>query len=431
VPSLIFAAARYEARRFLSHKAYILWSLVVVPFVLPIVLGFVTVLLAVSLRGPPKPVVTSAAAPTLALLDQWSPQLAPWLAAEGVVTVPFAAGAQVELESDLRAGRRPFALLALRDPTGQQTLVVRVAPDESRPPSRLLEQAQAAIQAYQRNRLANALAPLSLSQAEQVSLATAPTLTLDQLARPLDRRLVLLVALAWSSLLLLPYFQLARAGSASIVNDRLGGLLLGVSSGLLSVRGWILSRWLVLAALGAALVLYYAALLLVFMWGYGALADRLVSAGLIEQLSSGQAEQARVALIEFVAAWRDLSWTTLLPMLLLALVQSATVAAILLLGSTLASGVSASRLFELVPFALMFFLPFLALGNVGSADLSPAVMLTGLNTVFALATVLRDGPIDMGLPVAVVAVNSLWLALSLEWAARRARRESFLAPALA
>lgn len=267
--------------------------------------------------------------------------------------------------------------------------------------------------------------------AERSALSSEPALTLDHLARPLDRRLVVLVALAWSSLLLLPYFQLARAGSASIVNDRLGGLLLGVSSGLLSARGWVFSRWLVLAALGSALVLYYAALLLVFMWGYCALADRLVSGGLIEQLSSGQAEQARFALVEFISAWREVSWTTLLPMLLLALVQSATMAAILLLGSTLSSGIATSRLFELVPFALMFFLPFLALGSVTGAEVGSAVVITGLNTVFALAAVLRAGPIEVGLPATVVAVNLLWLALSLEFAARRARQESFLAPALA
>lgn len=418
--SLIFSAFRYEWRRMAGHRGFWFWSLFGVPFLLPALLGLVAVLIAVAHVGPPKPVPTDPAARAIPLLDQWAPPLQSALEAQGVET------RRVDAPADL--DRAPLALLARRDGDGSQHLVVRVAPDRARSPARLLEQSEAAVEAYQRQRVATLLDPLPLSEAERAAIERRPTVALQWPSRASDRRLVVLVAIFWSSLILLPYLQLARAGSSSVVNDRLGGLLIGVSSGLLSPRGWAVSRWMVLAALGVVLVAYYALLLFGWMWAYSHLADRLVEAGLIERLSTHQATQARFALIELVAAWRSLSWIQWGPLLGLALVQSVTIAALLLLGSSLASSVASSRIFELIPFSLVFFLPFLVLGTVGRDFAMPSAFATGLNSVLAMAAVLREGPATLALPLVLLA-NLGWTVLALESASRRASQESFLAPA--
>ena len=426
---LIASAVRYEWRRLTSHRRFFFWALIGVPFLLPVALGAVTLLLAVSLLGPPKPAPTGDGA-SIVLLDQWSPAVAPSLAAAGVRTVPppRPEGGAEALDAELRAAHLAVALIARRDPAGEQTLIVRLAPTESRAPSRLLDQVQQALDAYHRERLERALDPLAMAPDDRSALITPPALALQSLAPPADPSLLILVVIAWSGLIVMPYMQLARSGSASIVNDRLGGLLVGVCSGLLSARAWVFTRWAVLALLGTLLVLYYGALLALFMWAYGAVADRLLSGGILESLAAANIDQARFALIELVAAWRALSFIEVLPVFLLGFVQAGTLASLLLLGSTLAASVPASRLYELLPFALAFILPFLALGGIGEATLGPPVLLTGLNSLMAMAALLRDGLAATSLYVLVLVSNLAWLVLALEWAARRSASEAFLAP---
>lgn len=98
----------------------------------------------------------------------------------------------------------------------------------------------------------------------------------------------------------------------------------------------------------------------------------------------------------------------------------------MLLGTTLSGSVAASRLFELVPFSLVFLFPFLALANVGSVALGPVALLTGLNSVLVIAAVLRDGAGAALLYGVVLLANLGWVALALEWAARRAAADSFV-----
>jgi hypothetical protein len=111
-------------------------------------------------------------------------------------------------------------------------------------------------------------------------------------------------------------------------------------------------------------------------------------------------------------------------------VQAATLAALAAARLDASSSVAGSRLFELLPFALAFILPFLALGGIGEAALGPPVLLTGLNSLIAISALLRDGLGATSLYAIVLLANLAWLALALEWAARRARSEGFLAPAL-
>lgn len=429
---LISSAVRYEWRRLTSQRRFFFWALVGMPFFLPIGLGFVTLLLALSVLGPPRP-AHLAAEPAVVLLDQWSPAVGPTLAAAGLVTRPPRATAPdtATLDAELRDGWAAAALHARRDASGEQSLVLRVASPQPTAPSRLLEQIEAGLQTYQADRLSRALAALPLPPPERAALLVPPRLTVESTAPRSDPTLLIVVAIAWSALIVLPYMQLARSSAAAVVSDRLAGLLLGVAGGLLSARSWVLARWLVLARLAAILVLYYAALLALFVWGYAALADRLVSAGILELLGTAQRESARFALVDLVAVLRDLSMFQVLPVIAMCIVQAATLAALLLLGSTLATSVAGSRLFELLPFALAFVIPFLGLSTIASIGPGPPAFLTGLNCLIAIAAVWRDGMEAAPTLVVVLLANFAWLALALEWAARRAGSEAFLAPASA
>jgi hypothetical protein len=416
VRGLIRSAVRYEWRRLTSQRRFFVWALVGIPFVLPIGLGFVTLLLALSVLGPPRP-PQLAGEPAVVLLDHWSPALGPALAAAGLVTRPPRAIASdtASLDAELRDGRAAAALHARRDPAGEQSLVLRVSSPQPTVPSRLLEQLEAGLQTYQADRLSQALA--ALPPPERAALIVPPRLTIESTVPRPDPTLLIVVAIAWSGLIILPYMQLARSSAAAVVSDRLAGLLLGVSGGLLSARGWVLARWLVLARLAAILVLYYAALLTLFIWGYAALADRLVSAGVLELLG------------DLVAVLRDLSLSQVLPVIALCFVQAATLAALLLLGSTLATSVSGSRLFELLPFGLAFVIPFLGLSGIAASGLGLPAVLTGINSLIAIAALWRDGSGAASTFLVVLLANVAWLALALEWAARRAGSEAFLAPA--
>ncbi len=427
---LIRSAVRYEWRRLTSQRRFFVWALVGIPFVLPIGLGFVTLLLALSVLGPPRP-PQLAGEPAIVLLDQWSPAVGPALSAAGLVTRPPRAIASdtASLDAELRDGRAAAALHARRDPAGEQSLVLRVSSPQPTVPSRLLEQLEAGLQTYQADRLSQALA--ALPPPERAALIVPPRLTVESTVPRPDPTLLIVVAIAWSGLIILPYMQLARSSAAAVVSDRLAGLLLGVSGGLLSARGWVLARWLVLARLAAILVLYYAALLTLFVWGYAALADRLVSAGILELLGTAQRESARFALVELVAVLREMSLAQVLPVIALCFVQAATLAALLLLGSTLATSVSGSRLFELLPFGLAFVIPFLGLSGIASSGLGPPAFLTGLNSLIAMAALWRDGSAAAQTVLVVLLANAAWLALALECAARRAGSEAFLAPAAA
>jgi hypothetical protein len=429
VRGLISSAMRYEWRRLTSQRRFFFWALVGMPFLLPIGLGFVTLLLALSVLGPPRP-AHLAGEPAVVLLDQWTPALAPSLAAAGLGTRPArsALGDGASLDAELREGSAAAALHARRDASGQQSLVLRVASAHPTVPSRLLEQIEAGHEAYNVDRLASALAPLALAPPERAALIAPPRLSVESALPPADPTLLVLVAIAWSGLIILPYMQLARSSAASVVSDRLAGLLLGVSGGLLSARGWVLARWLVLARLAAILVLYYAAILALFLWGYAALADRLLSAGILESLSIAQRESARFALVDLVAVLRDLSMFQVLPVIAMCIVQAATLAALLLLGSTLATSVAGSRLFELLPFALAFVIPFLGLSSIASIGPGPPAFLTGLNSLIAIAALWRHGMEAAPTLLVVLLANFTWLSLALEWASRRAGSEAFLAP---
>ena len=428
---LIRSAVRYEWRRLTSQRRFFFWALVGIPFLLPIGLGFVTLLLALSVLGPPRP-AHLASDPAVVLLDQWSPSLAPALSSAGLVTRPprSSAADTAGLEADLDEGVAAV-LHARREASGEQSLVLLVSSPQSTIPSRLLEQLKAGLETYHGDRLASALAPLALSPPERASLIAPPRLTVQSNAPRGDPTLLIVVAIAWSGLIILPYMQLARSGAAAVVSDRLAGLLLGVSGGLLSARGWVLSRWLVLARLAAILVLYYAALLALFLWGYAAMAERLLSAGILESLSTAQRESARFALVDLVAVLRDLSMFQVLPVIALCIVQAATLAALLLLGSTLATSVAGSRLFELLPFALAFVIPFLGLSSIASIGPGPPAILTGLNSLIAIAALWRDGMHAAPTLLLVLLANLAWLGLALEWASRRAGSEAFLSPASA
>ncbi len=429
---LILAAVRYEWRRLTSQRRFFFWALIGVPFLLPLGLGLVTLVLALSVLGPP-PAARVAGEPAVVLLDEWAPPLGPALAAAGVATRPprISPGGPESLDTELRDGLAAAVLHARRDVSGEQALRLRVASAQASVPTRLREQIDAALSAYHADRLASALSPLALGPAERAALTAPPRLAIESTAPSSDPTLLLLVAVAWSALIVLPYMQLARSSAAAVVSDRLSGVLLGVSGGLLSARGWVLARWLVLARLAVILVLYYAALIALMLWGCAALADRLVEAGILEQLGSAQRESARFALVDLVASLRALTVSDILPVLALGIVQAATLAALLLLGSTLAGSVAGSRLLELVPFALAFLLPFLAFSGIAAATLGPPVLLTGLNTLVAIASLWRDGVAAAPTLLAALLANAAWLVLALEWAARRAGSEAFLAPASA
>lgn len=198
------------------------------------------------------------------------------------------------------------------------------------------------------------------------------------------------VALMWGSMLVFPYLLLTWNGGSRAVTDRQSGYLAALNASAMPAWKWLLARWTTLSSVGAVLLLFSAALFLLYMRAYAAVADLLVAEGVLEGLSEYSALSAKAYLVHAVSIWRETSFVSLFFWVLLAVFQLAAICALVLWGSVKASSLAQYRLFELLPFAIIFLLPLVGLGALGSG-VGPGAWIPGLNTVLSIEHVVSGG----------------------------------------
>ena len=238
--------------------------------------------------------------------------------------------------------------------------------------------------------------------------------------------LVPLVTVIWGMLLVFPYLLLTFNGGAKMLTDRLEGYLSPVTSSALPAWQWLLSRWFALSTVGAVLLAYSAALFVVYMWFYGKAADVLVAQGVLEGLSEVAALGARAYLVDMVALWRETSLISYLLWILVAFVQISALCALLVWGAARSSSLPQFRIFELVPFLLVFIVPLAGLGAIGNG-FGVGSWLPGLNMVLSAEYIVAGGLPGSTLLIAlglVLVTNLVFIAACLAPAAMALRREA-------
>lgn len=177
--------------------------------------------------------------------------------------------------------------------------------------------------------------------------------------------LLQVVTLVWSALLLFPYLLLSWNASTRLVTDRLSGYLSPLTASALSPWHWLIARWSSLAIVAGALLVYSAILFSVYMRAYATFADWIVAQGVLEGLSGDAGRTAAAYFVHSVTIWRETSIVSLILWLFIAYLQLLSLAALIVWGSMRAPSLSSARLYELLPFIIVFLLPMLGLGALG------------------------------------------------------------------
>jgi hypothetical protein len=191
------------------------------------------------------------------------------------------------------------------------------------------------------------------------------------------------VTMLWVSLLLFPYLLLTWNGGSRAVSDRLSGYLAPLNACSMSPWKWLVARWSALSVVGGALLLFSAVLFALYMRAYSTVADMLVAEGILQNLSDQASSTARAYLVDAVAMWRDTSLLSLLLWLFVGFFQLSTAVALVVWGSVKAASLAQYRLFEMLPFAVIFVLPLMGFGALGSG-ITSASWIPGLNTVLSI-----------------------------------------------
>ena len=206
-----------------------------------------------------------------------------------------------------------------------------------------------------------------------------------QQARVPDRLpsgLVQVVTLTWFTMLVFPCVLLVWNGGSRAVTDRMSGYLAVLNAGAMSTWKWLTVRWLTLSTVAACLVLFCALLAGLYMRAFGTIADLLVAEGILEGLSDSVSIKVQAYLVDMVRIWRETSFVSLSLWVLVAIVQLSAVCALVLFGSVLTSSLGQYRFVELVPFIVLFLLPMIGLGALGTG-INSSAWVPGLNTVLA------------------------------------------------
>jgi hypothetical protein len=119
------------------------------------------------------------------------------------------------------------------------------------------------------------------------------------------------------------------------------------------------------------------------MRAFGTIADMMVAEGVLQSLSEGASLKAQAYLVDAVRIWRDtsiLSWSL---WMLVGFFQLSAACALVLWGSVTASSLAQYRLFELLPFVVVFVVPMLGLGALGTG-INGSAWVPGLNTVLSI-----------------------------------------------
>lgn len=196
-------------------------------------------------------------------------------------------------------------------------------------------------------------------------LLTPLELTQNRVPDRLQPGLLQVVTLVWSALLLFPYLLLSWNASTRLVTDRLSGYLSPLTASALSPWHWLIARWSSLVVVAGALLVYSVLLFSLYMRAYATFADWAVAQGILEGLSDDASRSAAAYLVHVVAIWRETSLVSMVLWMFIAYLQLMSLAALIVWGSMRAPSLSSARLYELLPFSVVFLLPMMGLGALG------------------------------------------------------------------
>lgn len=365
---------RLELLRVGRDRRFWFWSLVGVPILLPatvLVFAFAMASFGTVESQVVRPVVATTATNQELLSD---------LHATGIDTRNF--DDRAELVSALTAGDFSVGLVDVSIEPGQPLSATLIAVGQARqlPIYESLKSALERISLARRTKLMDSLD----FDGPSFDLLLQPIVIAEERAPDrLPSGLRQVVTLVWCALLLFPYLLLTWNGGSRAVTDRLSGYLAPLNSCSMSPWKWLVARWAALSVVGTALLFFSAALFALYMRAYSTFADWMVAEGALQSLSEQALLAARAYLVDAVAIWRNTSVLSFFLWLLVGAVQLSAASALVIWGSVKAATLAQYRLFELLPFTVVFLLPFLGMGALGS-EIGSSSWVPGLNTVLSI-----------------------------------------------
>ncbi|TVS17086.1 MAG: hypothetical protein EA417_07805 [Gammaproteobacteria bacterium] len=408
---------RLELLRVVRDRRFWFFALLGVPVLLP--LAVIVLAVTFASTGTVEPATVRA---TVAVTQE-SPEMVEFFDQAGIPVEVLATRDQVATE--IQAGRFTVGVVdIIEEPDAPMSATVLANVQSRGQP--VYRDVHSVLNDYASSRRQSLMDSLDFV-GESFDLLVAPIqVTQEPVPYRLRSGLVPLVTVIWGMLLVFPYLLLTFNGGAKMLTDRLEGYLSPVTSSALPAWQWLLSRWCALSTVGAVLLAYSAILFVVYMWFYGKAADVLVSQGVLEGLSEVAALGASAYLVDMVALWRETSVLSYLLWIIVASFQIAALCALLVWGAARASSLPQFRIFELIPFMLIFIVPLAGLGALGNG-FSVGSWLPGLNMVLSAEYVIAGGLPGSTLLIAlglVLMTNLVFIAACLAPAAMALRREA-------
>ena len=140
----------------------------------------------------------------------------------------------------------------------------------------------------------------------------------------------------------------------------------------------------------------------------------LVAEGILNGLSENAALSAKAYLVDAVRIWRETSFLSFFLWLIVGVVQLSAACALVLWGSVTASSIAQYRLFELLPFAVVFLLPLIGLGALGTG-INASAWAPGLNAVLTVQYAVTGSLPDVSFFAAAGIVVLVNLLLTATW----------------
>jgi len=363
-----------EFLRIVRDRKYWFWACVGVPILIPAL--FVVIGFSMASLGS---VDTARVKPQVAVQSP-NVDFVGFLTDEGLDPVTYADREMVD--DALSRGLHEVALID-NGSVPEKTVQITVLSIDGSKYSPIYLAAVAASEQFAMNQRATMIEELNFSGPSFDVLLQPIALNEETMPDRLTPGLLQIVVLLWGALLLFPYLVLTWNGGSRLVIDRSSGYLSPINSSSLAPWRWLIARWLTLSAVASLLLVFGLVMLTFYMRAYGGIAQLLVDNGILDSLSSETGKTATSYLVHLVALWRETSVVSLLLWSLLGALQLAAACALIIYGSVKASSLAQYRIYELLPFLVIFVLPMLGLGALGNG-LSSSTWVPGLNTVLSL-----------------------------------------------
>lgn len=372
---------RLELLRVLRDRRFWFWSLVGVPVLLPALVVLLAFAMASTGTVEPKVVRTSVATTVTdeVLLEELSSAGLPVDRLES----------RDALSASITNREYSVGLVDVVFEPGQplQATLLSAGDGNQLPVYKQLEDA---LHAIAKSRRAELIDDLSFDGPSFDLLLSPIHVEEERVPDRLPSGLVPVVTLVWGALLLFPYLLLTWNGGSRAVTDRTSGYLSALNASAMPPWKWLTVRWLTLSIIAAGLLLYSSVLFGLYMRAFGSIADMLVAEGILEGLSEGASLKAQAYLVDAVRIWRETSFFSWSLWMLVGAFQLSAACALVLWGSVTASSLAQYRLFELLPFVLVFILPMLGLGALGTG-INGSAWVPGLNTVLSIQYAISGG----------------------------------------